>query len=299
MPPKPKKTKKATANAKAIASNRTNVVVNVVAPRRAKVARRAKVVAPDPTRPLNTRASPLSTMSPYQIPFVPSGLDGIRAEVANLRGDVQRASRIESYTIPSGPPPSTVQVIEQLHDMNLNQESRIKPVETPVAPEVIAVQKEVASSGGVSSKRPISREKTNERFKPYEKPTMSMRDRIFKKTRAPYDRESPDAKPTKPAKPAKPAKAPTMDATVLGKRARVVPPTGSEKRQQGIARLGKPFAIVPPERYNRVTATAYKRQEEYGRDYDTLNNIRTGKKRIIIKDVMKPKVIKQIKDKGN
>lgn len=80
MPPKPKTRKviKQTRATQAIAkaSNKTNVIVNVTAPaRRKRLSKPKSSITIMHSRPLNTRASPLETASPY-LQF-PSGLEGI------------------------------------------------------------------------------------------------------------------------------------------------------------------------------------------------------------------------------
>ena len=185
MPPKAKskktaKPKRVTA-VKAKASNKTqgfqqnaNVVVNVAAPARQK--RRSKpkaVLGMPPSRPLNTRASPLETASAY-MQFPPTGLEGIRAEVANLRGDVQRATMqatmptaiaqepSENMMTPSRPPRPSESLIRKAQSGRKNLEDELgrayvneaygpTPPSLPrqeAPPAVAAVEKEVARRGG-------------------------------------------------------------------------------------------------------------------------------------------------------
>jgi len=105
MPPKVKVKTKAKAKAKprvvttkATATNKTKVIVNVNAPARRTRRKAPQEVVMQP-RALNTRAAPLGTNSPYNI--IPTGLEGLRAEVTNLRGDIQRATQFDSYTLPN------------------------------------------------------------------------------------------------------------------------------------------------------------------------------------------------------
>ena len=180
MPPKPKSKKTAkpkrvtTVKAVAKASNKTQVVVNVTAPDRRK--RRSKpkaVLEMPPSRPLNTRASPLETASPYT-QFPPSGLEGIRAEVANLRGDVQRATiqatmptaiaqqPSENMMTPSRPPRPSESLLRKAQSGRKNLEDELErayvneaygptPPSLPrqeAPPAVAAVEKEVVARRG-------------------------------------------------------------------------------------------------------------------------------------------------------
>ena len=283
MPPKAKaKAKPKVVTAKATASNKTKVIVNVNAPARRTRRKAPQDIAPPP-RALNTRAAPLGTNSPYMI--FPTGLEGLRAEVTNLRGDIQRATQFNSSTVP--------QLTNQLRSsmqISADKSTGTTPEFQAPPPEVSAVQKEVASYERVP--RPSLARPTIPTTKPPSmKPAIPSTPFLQRSRQRPTVANNIFREP--PPRIFSPANLPSGSVSLLGKRGDEASSSSAAKRQKGTKLVETPVAVVPPERYNVVSMAEGMRQQRDGRSMETLEKIRASKRRIVASVSKVPTVIRQ------
>jgi hypothetical protein len=168
-----------------------------------------------------------------------------------------------------------------------------KSTDTATPPEVVAVQKEVAAYGKVP--RPALARPTI----PTTKPSKAMKPAIPSTPFLQRSRQRPTVannifrEPPPRQRNFTPADLPSGSASLLGKRGDGASSSSIAKRQKGTELVETPKAVVPPERYNIVSMAEGMRQQRDGRSMETLEKIRSSKKRIVATTSEVPTVVRR------
>jgi len=322
MPPKAKPKAKAKAKsptkAKAVAraTNKTSVVVNVSTvkrPTRRKAAQAQPLALP--SRPLNTRAAPLGTMSPYMM--MPTGVEGLQAEVANLRGEIQRATApVMMPPMPVVERSPNVPVIVETATKEAQTQRLTRDVETqlgkivskaPAAPApAAATRPPPVAAPLVASLNKVVRGRTKERSIPIQTPSM-MKPTIPNTPFLQRSRQRPTVlnnifrESTADSAPSTSRELVMYDRTIGAKRKKDEKAASIKSRLvRGTTMIERPRAVIDP--WNMATLNTdrprdlatYMRQRRGGMGYDDLEGTRVPKKRGGVREEEQEEYIRKV-----